>query len=48
MDNFVGTPHMPPHTEESMIRMSMVAREVLTILEGRQTEFPAPQDFLLF
>jgi D-3-phosphoglycerate dehydrogenase len=42
MDKFVGTPHMSAHTEESMIRMSMVARDVLAVLEGRQPEFPAP------
>lgn len=42
MDNFVGTPHMSAHTEESMIRMSMVASDVLAVFEGRQPEFPAP------
>jgi D-3-phosphoglycerate dehydrogenase len=42
MDNFVGTPHMSAHTEESMIRMSMVARDVLAVLEGRQPEYPVP------
>jgi D-3-phosphoglycerate dehydrogenase len=42
MDNFVGTPHMSAHTEESMIRMSMVARDVLAVLEGREPQFPAP------
>ena len=39
LDNFVGTPHMSAHTEESMIRMSMVARDVLAVLEGREPEF---------
>ena len=42
MDNFVGTPHMSAHTEESMIRMSMVASDVLAVFEGRQPEFTAP------
>ena len=42
MDKFVGTPHMSAHTEESMIRMSMVARDVMAVLEGREPEFPAP------
>lgn len=41
LDNFVGTPHMSAHTEEAMIRMSMVARDVLAVLEGREPEFPA-------
>ena len=40
LDNFVGTPHMSAHTEEGMIRMSMVARDVLAVLEGREPEFP--------
>jgi len=40
LDNFVGTPHMSAHTEEGMIRMSMVAKDVLAVLEGRAPEFP--------
>lgn len=40
LDNFVGTPHMSAHTEEGMIRMSMVAKDVLAVLEGREPEFP--------
>jgi D-3-phosphoglycerate dehydrogenase len=39
-DNFVGTPHMSAHTEEAMIRMSMVAKDVLCVLEGKDPEFP--------
>ena len=41
MENFVGTPHMSAHTEEAMIRMSMVAKDVLAVLEGREPEYPA-------
>jgi D-3-phosphoglycerate dehydrogenase len=41
-DNFVGTPHMAAHTDEGMMRMSMVAKDVLAILEGRKPEFPVP------
>jgi D-3-phosphoglycerate dehydrogenase len=41
LDNFVGTPHMSAHTEEAMIRMSMVAKDVLAVLEGREPQFPA-------
>jgi len=41
LENFVGTPHMSAHTEEAMIRMSMVARDVLAVLEGREPEFAA-------
>jgi D-3-phosphoglycerate dehydrogenase len=42
VDNFVGTPHMAAHTDEGMMRMSMVARDVLAVLEGRSPEFPVP------
>jgi D-3-phosphoglycerate dehydrogenase len=44
LDNFVGTPHMSAHTEESMIEMSMVARDVVAVLEGRKPEFPVPKE----
>jgi D-3-phosphoglycerate dehydrogenase len=40
MDNFAGTPHMSAHSEEAMIRMSLVAKDVLAVLEGREPEFP--------
>ncbi|MGD2125294.1 MAG: hydroxyacid dehydrogenase [Desulfobacteraceae bacterium] len=43
MDNFVGTPHMSAHTEEGMINMSLVARDVIAVLENRQPEFPVPE-----
>jgi D-3-phosphoglycerate dehydrogenase len=43
MDTFVGTPHMSAHTEESMIRMSMVAEDIIAVLEGREPEFPVPE-----
>lgn len=40
MDNFVGTPHMSAHTEEAMVRMSLVARDVLSVLEGQDPQYP--------
>jgi D-3-phosphoglycerate dehydrogenase len=40
LDNFVGTPHMSAHTEESMIKMSLVAEDVLAVLEGRTPKYP--------
>ncbi len=43
LDNFVGTPHMSAHTEESMIRMSLVAEDVIAVLEGRTPQFPVPE-----
>ncbi len=39
-DNFIGTPHMSAHAEEAMIRMSLVAGDVLKVLEGQPPEFP--------
>ena len=42
MDSFVGTPHMAAHTEEGMIRMSMVAKDIIAVLEGREPEHPVP------
>jgi D-3-phosphoglycerate dehydrogenase len=40
MENFVGTPHMSAHSEESLMRMSMVASDVLRVLEGEEPEYP--------
>ena len=40
LDNFVGTPHMSAHTEEAMARMSLVARDVLSVLEGKDPQYP--------
>ncbi|MBW1777047.1 MAG: hydroxyacid dehydrogenase [Deltaproteobacteria bacterium] len=40
LENFVGSPHMSAHTEEAMIRMSMVASDVLAVLEGREPAYP--------
>ena len=44
MENFVGTPHMAAHTEEGMLRMSMVSRDIVAVLEGRKPEFPVPEE----
>ena len=44
MDNFVGTPHMAAHTEEGMMKMSMVSRDILAVLEGQKPEFPVPEE----
>ena len=44
LDNFVGTPHMSAHTEEAMIRMSLVAKDVLCVLEGNDPEYPFLSD----
>ncbi|HWQ09458.1 MAG TPA: hydroxyacid dehydrogenase, partial [Holophaga sp.] len=38
---FVCTPHMSSHTDEAMRRMSMVAEDVLAVLQGREPRWPA-------
>jgi D-3-phosphoglycerate dehydrogenase len=35
LENFVGTPHMAAQTEEALKRMSMVAVDVVRVLEGK-------------
>jgi D-3-phosphoglycerate dehydrogenase len=42
LENFIGTPHMAAHSEEAMVRMSMVAKDILAVLEGKEPEFPVP------
>lgn len=43
MDGFVGTPHMSAHTEEGLIHMSLVAEDVIAVLEGREPRYPADE-----
>lgn len=40
LDNVVVTPHMAGHGQESLIAMSMVAADILRVLEGKEPEFP--------
>ena len=40
-ERFVCTPHMSAHTEEAMIRMSLVAEDVIAVLQGREPRWPA-------
>jgi len=40
MDNFICTPHMSTHTKESLERMSLVALDVVSVLEGKEPQFP--------
>ncbi len=42
LENFIGTPHMASHTEEALIRMSLVARDIVRVLEGQAPEFLLP------
>ncbi len=43
LGNFVGTPHMAAHTEEALRRMSMVAEDVIRVLEGKAPVHPVNQ-----
>jgi len=40
LKNFIGTPHMGARTEEALERMSLVAVDVLRILEGKKPIHP--------
>ena len=40
-ERFVCTPHMSSHTDEAMRRMSLVAEDVLAVLQGREPRWPA-------
>jgi D-3-phosphoglycerate dehydrogenase len=40
LENFVGTPHMAAHTEEALRRMSLVAEDVIRVLEGKEPIYP--------
>jgi D-3-phosphoglycerate dehydrogenase len=46
LENFVGTPHMAAHTEEALRRMSMVAEDVVRVLEGKVPVHPVNQPTL--
>ncbi len=34
LENFIGTPHMAAHTDEALRRMSLVAEDVIRVLQG--------------
>ncbi len=40
LDNFIATPHMASHTEEALIRMSLVAKDIIAVLKGGKPEYP--------
>ena len=39
-ENFICTPHMAAHTDEALKRMSLVAEDVLRVLEGKEPIYP--------
>ncbi len=43
LDNFIGTPHSAAHTEEALKKMSLVAVDVLRVLEGKVPFHPVNQ-----
>jgi Lactate dehydrogenase and related dehydrogenases len=42
LDNFICSPHNSAHTEEGMINMSMVAADVVAVLQGRAPKCIVP------
>jgi D-3-phosphoglycerate dehydrogenase len=40
LENFIGTPHMASHTDEALGRMSLVAEDIIRILEGEAPLHP--------
>jgi len=43
LENFIGTPHMAAHTDEALKRMSLVAEDIIRVLEGRVPLHPVNQ-----
>jgi D-3-phosphoglycerate dehydrogenase len=43
LDNFIATPHMAAHTEEALGRMSLVALDIIRVLEGKAPVYPVNQ-----
>ncbi len=43
LENFVGTPHIAAHTDEALRKMSLVAEDVIRILEGKTPLHPVNQ-----
>jgi len=43
LENFIATPHMAAHTEEALKRMSLVAEDVIRVLEGKMPLHPVNQ-----
>ena len=41
--NFLCTPHMAAHTDEAMRRMSLVAEDIVAVLQHRAPRYPANQ-----
>jgi D-3-phosphoglycerate dehydrogenase len=40
LENFIGTPHMASHTDEALRRMSLVAEDIIRVLDGKTPLHP--------
>ena len=40
LENFIGTPHMAAHTDEALRRMSLVAEDIVRVLDGKAPLHP--------
>ncbi len=40
LENFIGTPHMAAHTQEAMKKMSLVAEDIVRVMEGKTPLYP--------
>jgi D-3-phosphoglycerate dehydrogenase len=40
LENFIATPHMAAHTQEALGRMSLVALDIIRVLEGKAPVYP--------
>ena len=40
LENFIGTPHMAAHTDEALRRMSLVAEDIIRVLDGKTPLHP--------
>jgi D-3-phosphoglycerate dehydrogenase len=47
LENFVGTPHMAAHTDEALRRMSLVAEDIVRVLDGKAPLHPVNEPRLL-
>ena len=43
LENFIGTPHMAAHTDEALRRMSLVAEDIIRVLDGKAPLHPVNQ-----
>jgi len=43
MENVVLTPHMSSHTDDALLAMAMVAKDIVAVLKGQTPQFPVNQ-----